>query len=199
MLYSYRIEQAIRAAAVLHNEQVRKGVAPFPYITHPYAVAMIVADYTEKEEVVIAALLHDTIEDTDYTLEELQEDFGGTVRDLVESLTEKSKDSSGAKLPWKARKKDYLQGLKGAPDDALIVAAADKLHNMRAMIEEYYEDRPRFLADFGGSLDDRLMAYQDISNLLNRKLKNDIIHEFNHVFTEYKNFINECKKDEYTS
>ena len=67
MAYSYRIEQAIKAASVLHREQVRKGSVPFPYITHLFAVAMIASDYTDDEDVIVAALLHDTIEDTDYS------------------------------------------------------------------------------------------------------------------------------------
>ena len=88
MSYSYRIEQAIRAAAVLHKDQVRRGQTPFPYITHLYAVATLVADYTEDENVIIAALLHDSIEDTDYTPDELKDDFGGEVMDLVLGVTE---------------------------------------------------------------------------------------------------------------
>lgn len=195
MLYSYKVEQAIRAAAVLHNEQVRKGSAPFPYITHPYAVALLAADYSDEEEVFIAALLHDTVEDTDYTLEEVQQDFGGKVRDYVESLTEVSHNKDGQKLPWKARKQTYIKKLKDAQEGALIVAAADKIHNMRTMIEEYYEDHARFMADFGSALDDRLLVYQEIANILNRRLKNEIIHEYNHVFDEYKSFIKECANE----
>ena len=67
---------------------------------------------------------------------------------------------------------------------------------MRSVIEEYYEDVSSFLADFGGTLDDRVMVYQQISNILNRDLKNDIIHEFNHVFDEYKKFIENAKREE---
>ena len=76
-MYSYRVEQAIRAAAILHKNQLRKGSAPLPYITHLVAVAMIAGDYTDNEDVIVGALLHDTLEDTDYTSTELQEDFGG--------------------------------------------------------------------------------------------------------------------------
>ena len=72
MIYSYRVEQAIRAAAVLHNGQVRKGVSPYPFITHLVAVAFLLSDYSNDEDTVIAGLLHDTLEDTDYTPEELE-------------------------------------------------------------------------------------------------------------------------------
>ncbi len=134
MHYSFRIEQAIRAAAILHKDQVRKGDIPYPYITHTFAVAMIVSDYTDKEDVIVGALLHDTLEDTDYTGEELREDFGGTVLTLVESVTRPQSDEG---KNWLEIKKQYIKQLKKAPEDALIIAAADKIHNMRSMVETY--------------------------------------------------------------
>lgn len=192
-MYSYRIEQAIRAASILHTGQVRKGNAPIPYVSHLYAVALIAADYTHDEDTFIAALLHDTLEDTDYTAEELREDFGGHILEIVESLTE-PQDTDTKEYTWKERKARYTKLLRRAPQEALIIAAADKIHNMRSMVDEYLDDHPRFLADFRGSLDDRVLMYQDIANVLNRSLKNDILSEFNHVFTEYKNFIADVKK-----
>ena len=198
MRYSYAIEQAIRAAAVLHKDQVRKGAVPYPYITHLYAVAMIVADYTNDENAVVAALLHDTVEDTDYTIEELTEDFGGPVAEIVRTLTEPSAKST--EYPNSAaRKKQYLKQLKGGKEESLIVVAADKIHNMRSMVEEYYEDHTRFLADFGSAIENRLQFCQELSNILNRNLKNAILSEFNSVFTEYKQFILnvEKKRNEY--
>lgn len=188
MSYSYRIEQAIRAASVLHTGQTRKGKTPFPYITHLYAVGMLVADYTKDEDIIIAALLHDTLEDTEYTEEELHADFGPMVRDIVLGVTE-PKEKRGLPLTWSERKKMYIKGLKAAPHGALIVSAADKIHNMRSIVEEYYDDHAQFLADFHGMPEERVMAYQEISNFLNRELKNPILSEFNHVFDEYKKFI----------
>jgi (p)ppGpp synthase/HD superfamily hydrolase len=192
-VYSYRIEQALRAATILHKDQVRKGSVPIPYVSHLFAVAMIVADYTEDEDVIIATLLHDTLEDTDYTSEELQDDFGGKVREIVESVSE-PQNTEFQSLSWRDQKEQYAKLLRKAPQEALIVAAADKIHNMRAIVEEYYDDHVRFMADFQGSLEDRVFMYQDISNIMNRSLKNDIIHEFNNVFELYKNFVIDVKK-----
>ena len=134
MAYTHKIEQAIRAAAVLHKDQVRKGDMPFPVVSHLVSVAMIVSDYTHDEDTIVAALLHDTIEDTDYTAEELQEDFGGPVRDIVEALSEPQTESDGGKAIWKKKKNVYVEQLKEAPIAALIVCAADKIHNMRTMV-----------------------------------------------------------------
>lgn len=192
-MYSYRVEQAIRAAAILHKDQLRKGSAPLPYITHLVAVMIIVGDYTDNEDTVIGALLHDTLEDTDYTSKELQEDFGGKVREIVEALTE-PQDSEEKNYSWKEKKARYAKQLKNAPQESLLIAAADKIHNMRSIVEEYFDDHERFLKEFHGSLDDRALMYQDISNVLNNRLKSEILGEFNHVYTEYKNFILDVKK-----
>jgi len=192
-MYTYRIEQALRAVTILHKDQVRKGSVPLPYTSHLFAVAMIAIDYTNEEDVLIAALLHDTLEDTDYTPAELETDFGGKVREIVESLTE-PRDTESKKYSWKECKMKYAKQLRKASQEALVIAAADKIHNMRSMVEEYYDDHGRFVKEFSGSLEDRLMQYQDIANILNRSLKSDILNEFNHVFTEYKNFITDVQK-----
>lgn len=191
-MYSYRIEQALRAATILHKDQVRKGSVPMPYVSHLFAVAIIAIDYTKNEDVLIGALLHDTLEDTDYTAQELQDDFGGKVREIVEALTEPH-DTEKRTYTWKEIKAKYAKQLESAPQESLLIAAADKIHNMRAMVEEYFDDHSRFLKDFSGSLDDRLEQYQAIADVLNNKLKSDILNEFNHVFTEYKSFITDVK------
>lgn len=193
MAYSYAIEQAIRAASVLHKDQVRRGSVPYPYVTHLFAVATIVSDYTDDEDTIVAALLHDTLEDTDYTEKELEDDFGGQVKEIVTALTEPKIEDRDRKSV-DAQKKQYLKQIKSASERALIVVAADKIHNMRSVVEEYYDDHSSFLSHFGPHIEDRLLNYQEISNTLNRGLKNNILAEFNSVFTEYKNFLHDVEK-----
>lgn len=187
-MYSYRVEQAIRAASVLHKDQLRKGSMPFPYITHLIATAFTLMDYTDDEDVVIAGLLHDTLEDTDYTIDELQEDFGGRVRELVEAVTE-PKYKGDHKLSWLERKEAYIKQLKHAPQEALLIAAADKIHNFRTIVEDYTDDYNRYVQDFGKNFDDRLEAYQAVHDVINSRLDNPIKEEFNHVFDEFKEFL----------
>ena len=74
------------------------------------------------------------------------------------------------------------------------VVAADKIHNMRSIVEEYYDDHSSFLSHFGTHIEDRMLVYQEISNVLNRGLKNNILAEFNSVFTEYENFLHDVEK-----
>lgn len=193
MAYSYAIEQAIRAAAVLHKEQIRKGAVPYPYITHVFAVAMLVSDYTDDEDTIVAALLHDTIEDTGYRERELAEDFGQRVKDIVLSISEPHLDPKST-TAWMDKKKQYIKQLRSATERALLVVAADKIHNMRSIVEEYYDNHRAFLTDFGDSIDTRVLYYQEISNILNSKLKNKILTEFNNVFREYRNFLERVVK-----
>ena len=192
-MYSYKVEQAIRAAAILHQDQLRMGTLPLPYISHLMAVVLILSDYTDDEDTIVAAFLHDTLEDTDYTLDELREDFGGPVSDIVLSLTE-PKVMGERKLSWIDRKREYNKQLKVASDKALMIAAADKSHNFRTVVEEYSDDHKRFLEDFGPQTADRMEIYQTLANTLNSRLKSDIVHEFNHTFTEYKNFLINVEK-----
>lgn len=187
-MYTYKLEQAIRAVTVLHEDQLRRGTIPLPYVSHLFAVLMILRDYTTDEDTLVAGLLHDTLEDTDYTLAELKEDFGGPVAEIVLAVTE-PKGEEGERLNWLERKRGYLKQLKRADERALMVSAADKIHNFRSTVEEYHDAHARYLEDFGRRLDERMEIYQTLSNILNARLKNDILHEFNNTFTEYKNFL----------
>lgn len=192
-MYSYKIEQAIRAATILHQDQVRKGAVEIPYITHLMSVMLIVRDYTSDETTLVAALLHDTLEDTDYTPEELRADFGDQVATLVKTVTEPHSEND-VKLNWRERKKRYAKQLRSGPKEAVIIAAADKTHNFRAMVDEYYADHNRFIQDFGPDLVGRLESYQVIANAINNRLTDGIVHEFNHTFSAYKDFIFDVKE-----
>jgi (p)ppGpp synthase/HD superfamily hydrolase len=152
-------------------------------------------DYTEDEDVIISALLHDTLEDTDYTIDELQEDFGGRVREIVEAVTE-PKSTPENRVSWKDRKRIYAEQLKKAPEEAVLVAAADKIHNFRTLVEDYSDGHERFMEDFGKNFEERLEAYQVIANVINNRLTGPILAEFNHVFEEYKQFLYNVKETE---
>lgn len=193
MRYTYAVEQAIRAATVLHKGQVCKGSVQYPYVTHLFAVAMIVSDYTDDEDTIVTALLHDTLSDTDYTAQELEDDFGGSVRDMVTSITETHHEETTSRGIADAQKV-FLKTLKNTHEGALIVLAASKIHTMRSVVADYLDDMSAFTADFGSDQESHLFFYQEISNMLNRKLRNAILAEFNDVFTEYKNFIHEVKR-----
>ncbi len=187
-MYTYKLEQAIRAASVLHQDQVRKGNAALPFVTHVVSVMLILRDYTSDEDTLVAALLHDTLEDTDYTLDELREDFGERVATLVSTVTE-PRDLEGKRRPWLEIKKEYARQIRKGPKEAVMISAADKIHNFRTMVDEYYGSHDRFMQDFGTDINGRLEAYQHISNAINNRLTDGIVHEFNHTFKAFKEFI----------
>jgi len=167
---------------------------PYPYITHLLSVAFILQEYTDDEDVIIASLLHDTLEDTDYTEEELESDFGARVCELVKTVTEPT-ELKGKKLTWREKKQSYADQLKKGPKEAVMIAAVDKIHNFRSMVEEYYDKHELFLQDFGKHLNDRIDSYQIIANSINKRIDGPLLSEFNHVFEQFREFIYAVQKN----
>ena len=148
---SMTLERAIRQAAKWHDGQHRKG-STLPYMVHPFAVAMILDRMGFAEDAVIAGLLHDVVEDTEATLEQVETDFGPRVAELVGWCSERKKDDSGAHRPWVDRKRDHIEALAAAPTDARAVVLADKLHNLTSI---------RFDLDAGRAVWDLFNASRD--------------------------------------
>lgn len=140
--YSDRINHAFGFAAKHHDQQVRKGTR-LPYLTHPANVAVILTRYGCGEDIVVAGILHDVVEDcvregmTRPMLEErLGRKFGASVLATVLTVTERKHDDDGIELAWEDRKEDYLSRLSQASEDALWVCAADKLHNAHSILSD---------------------------------------------------------------
>lgn len=144
MNHTPQIKRAIQFAARKHHGQFRKKIEPLPYITHLFSVALLVAEDGADDDVVTAALLHDTIEDTGTTREEITSAFNERVAILVESVSE-IKEKNGKKLNWKERKTAYLANLENASDDALLIAIADKVDNVESRNEEFKREGALFL------------------------------------------------------
>jgi len=101
-----------------------------PYFEHVVAVAMILDRIGFPEPVVIAGLLHDVVEDTEATLEDVSNRFGNEVAEFVGYCSEVKNDADGKKRPWIDRKRDHLAALKNAPEGARAIILADKYHNL---------------------------------------------------------------------
>ncbi len=129
MNHTPQIKKAIQFAARKHHGQMRRESEPLPYITHLFSVALLVAENGANDDVITAALLHDTLEDTDTTREEIVTTFNEQVAELVESVSE-IKEKNGRKIDWKERKTDYLVRLENANGDAVFIAIADKIDNI---------------------------------------------------------------------
>lgn len=130
-------EEAIRFAVEKHSGQVRK-LRGSPYILHPLEVASIVGTMSTDEELLCAAVLHDTVEDTDTTLEEIEEKFGRRVRLLVLTETEDKRADLPPAATWKLRKEEALAIVQHTKDiQVKMLWLGDKLSNMRSFYREY--------------------------------------------------------------
>jgi (p)ppGpp synthase/HD superfamily hydrolase len=125
------IDRALEVASVAHRGQVRKGTDT-PYISHPAAVALMLARAGCPDEVIAAGILHDTVEDTNITLEDIRATFGEHVAAIVEGCSEPEKGA-----PWEHRKTHTLEYLRTAPYEVRVVSCADKLHNLRTIADGY--------------------------------------------------------------
>ena len=130
------VDRAIIFAVKAHAGTERKGKG-FPYIVHPMEAMEIVSTMTSDQELLAAAALHDTVEDTDATLDDLRTEFGNRVAMLVAHESEEKNPAVSARESWHARKQAAIERLTHAPHDAKIVALGDKLSNMRAIARDY--------------------------------------------------------------
>ncbi len=131
-------ERAVLFATVKHAGMERKGMT-VPYITHVMEAMEIVSHITDDDEIRAAAVLHDTLEDTDTTPDELEELFGKWVASLVLSASENKRADQDAENTWKIRKVETLNHLKLSGTAEKTVALGDKLANIRAIRRDYQE------------------------------------------------------------
>ncbi|MGE0040672.1 MAG: HD domain-containing protein [Vicinamibacterales bacterium] len=138
-LLTERFDAALLLAHKVHRRQTRKKTA-IPYMAHVMSVTALVLEYGGTEDQAIAALLHDAIEDAPEELgpawvrAQIAGHFGQPVLDIVEHCTD---TDAQPKPPWIARKTQYIEHVQHAPVDALLVSAADKLHNATAILKDY--------------------------------------------------------------
>jgi len=182
-----RIEQALEKVARRHEGQYRKGEKKTPYITHLVSVAWIVSEYCNDEDVVIAALLHDIIEDTNTLPEDVERLFGARVKDIVLGVT--IPQAIGA-VEWEKSRRAYGENLQNAPYESAIVAAADKIHNFSNALREFRAHPNDFKNQFSGKIDDRIYVYGALVDIISEKLgEHPLQTRLNEIFEEYKTFL----------
>ena len=130
------VSEAIAYAVKVHDGMRRKE-SEVPYIIHPLEAAVIVSTMTDDQQVIASAVLHDVVEDTDVTIEEIEERFGKRIRVLVEAETENKRPEMHPSESWRIRKEESLEILKNTDDiEVLIVWLGDKLANIRSIYRE---------------------------------------------------------------
>lgn len=131
-----KVEKAIVFATNAHEEVRRKGKERL-YILHPLEAMIIVSGLTEDEDVLAAAVLHDTIEDTEVTKEQILAVFGERVANLVAAESEDKREDLPAESTWKTRKQETIDHLKSISRDAKLICLGDKLANIREMSRDH--------------------------------------------------------------
>src|SRR3954451_10545496 len=150
------IEKALQIAARAHVNQRRKG-SDIPYIVHPAAVGMILMKAGYSDTLVAAGILHDTVEDTDLTLKDIEREFGAVISEIVEGCSEPDKS-----LSWDQRKQHTIEFLKSASSEIRVVACADKLHNIRSMIYDYEQYGEEIWSWFNAGKEKQKWYYSNI-------------------------------------
>jgi len=173
--YSPKLERAIRTTIRLHEGHARKTDKTLPYITHLFHVAFLVQAHGFDEDTVIAALLHDTLEDTEYTPEELSADFGEHICDIVQQVTEKKF------FRWEDRKANYLESIQRGSVEAKAVCCADKLHNLSTIIAEYRERGDALWKVFSRGKETTLLFYEHALDAISQDWDHAIVDEYRTV------------------
>jgi (p)ppGpp synthase/HD superfamily hydrolase len=160
-----KLRKAIDWAFELHKDQRRK-VGGAPFISHLLAVTATVLKWRGDEEQAIAAVLHDAVEDQGVDLGEIRERFGGRVAHIVHMCSDTNVQP---KPPWWERKLGHHARLHEAEHDVLLVVAADKLHNVRSLVEQYALNGRRIWDAFRGQREGTIWYYNAMAELLDAR------------------------------
>jgi (p)ppGpp synthase/HD superfamily hydrolase len=190
---SRRFYLALDFAAGLHHSQCRKGTN-IPYIAHLMGVCAIALENRGDEDLAIAALLHDAVEDQGgaTTLATIRHLFGDRVAQVI---VECSDTDQVPKPPWRERKEAYLAHLRTASADARLVSAADKLHNIRAILADYRQLREKLWHRFNATREDQVWYHRSLIAALREKGSNPIVDEIERVLNQLEELIADEVRD----
>jgi len=171
-----RFLKAFLFAVEKHAGQVRKA-STTPYIAHLMGVASLALEFGGDEDISIAALLHDVVEDCGGAamLREVKRRFGTRVAKIVDGCTD---SDTFPKPPWRERKENYLRHLKSADADTRLVSAADKLNNVRSILSDYREVGESIWERFNGRREGTLWYYRALLKEFQRGKPNRLVREF---------------------
>lgn len=155
-----RYAQAVAYASILHGAQVRKGTQ-IAYMSHLLGVSSLVIEAGGDEDLAIAGLLQDAVEDAGGLprLADVGTRFGDRVADIVLACSDSTNEEWKRSVTYKERKQAYLDHLAKAPDDVVLVSTADKLHNARAIVTDLKRHGLEVLSKFNGTPDEVIWYY----------------------------------------
>jgi (p)ppGpp synthase/HD superfamily hydrolase len=170
-----RFRRAFLFAAEKHSQQARKA-STIPYLAHLMGVSSLVLEFGGDEDMAIAALLHDVVEDCGGKpmLAQVRRRFGGRVAKIVDGCTD---SYVMPKLPWRERKESYIRHLKNADAETRLVSAADKLNNLRSILADYRAVGEAIWERFHGGREGTLWYYRTLLEEFLRQ-PNRLVGEF---------------------
>lgn len=182
-VYTPKIQEALEFAARIHQNQKRK-IGGLPYLIHPVGVALILTGINAEEDLIIAALLHDTIEDGEgINKEVLAKKFGDRVAEIVYGVSEKSKS-----LSWQERKVEALDHVVRAGYDAILVKSADVVYNMNDVATSYQNEGEAIFEHFKASKEQQLERYQKLVKAVKDKWpQNPLMQELEEKLSRLEN------------
>jgi len=191
---STKFAKAVEFAADRHIKP-RKGTE-IPYVSHLMGVSSLVLEFGGNEDEAIAGMLHDVVEDTETTNEEVREQFGNAVADIVAGCSEtKCADGSSRERPWKDRKDDYIahvQAVETSPS-VLLVSMADKLHNLQSILHDYRRIGDALWARFNPAAgkEGTLWFYRTLAEAfkVHSNANKDLANELNWTVSELENAV----------
>jgi len=177
-----RFDEAMQYASRLHQRQRRKGTA-VPYLAHLMSVAALVLEHGGDEDMAVAALLHDAVEDQGGkpVLGEIRRRFGERVAGIVAGCTDAD---TLPKPPWRQRKEEYIAHVRHAPADVSLVSAADKLHNARTVLADYRRHGEALWGRFQGGREGTLWYYRALVETFRQAGNNPLVEELERVVSE---------------
>ena len=191
LVLTERFSQAVEYARQLHTEY-RKGTG-IPYMAHLIGVSALVMGEADgrtpvTEDMVIAALLHDAVEDHGGMprLREIEQRFGPNVSRMVAALSDTFAEDHDKKEGWEERKRDYLARLRQEPDDVLLISAADKLYNAKAILDDFKEIGPAVFARFKRGAKDQLGYFDKLLKVFRAHPPNRIVNDLERVVQELR-------------
>ena len=188
MVLTDRFDRALLYATHIHGGQVRKGTST-PYVAHLMAVAATVLEYGGDEDLAIAALLHDSVEDQGgkARLEDVRNRFGERVATIVKACSDSVADTAGGepKAHWQERKEAYLARLQKADEDILRVSLADKVHNARAILRDLRKPDigEKIWARFSQPKERTLWYYRSLAKTFRKRLPGQLSDELHEIVT----------------
>ena len=177
-----KIHNAIIYAAMQHKGQVRKGT-DIPYIVHPMEVMQILTAAGRDEDMIVAGILHDTVEDTDATIDDIKRLFGDRVAELV------ARESEDKTKTWRERKETTIRHLRDCSDEEAICTLADKLSNARSIVADYARVGDILWERFNNDKESELWYYSEIARATERLSATKIWQEYSECVAAMRDII----------